>query len=65
MAAARWVARFVLEAPPAPTLAELQLLAAALGDLPSEAARSALARVCADRGLHECSAAFERWSRTS
>jgi len=62
-AAARWAARFVLEATPAPTLAESQLLAAALADLPSEAARSALARMCADRGLHECSAALELWVR--
>jgi hypothetical protein len=62
-AAARWAARFVLEATPAATLAESQLLAAALADLPSAPAREALARICAERDLHECTAAIERWTR--
>ena len=61
-AAARWAARFVLEASPAPTLAESQLLGAALADLPSEPARATLTSICAERGLHECAAVIERWS---
>jgi hypothetical protein len=61
-AAARWAARFVLEVTPAPTLAESQLLSAALADLPSAPARETLARICAARGLQECTAALERWS---
>ena len=59
-AAARWAARFVLEVSPAPTLAESQLVAAALAGLPSTAAKETLAGVCAARGLHECVAAMER-----
>ena len=42
-AAARWAARFVLEVTPAPTLAELQLIAAALAGLPSITARRYMA----------------------
>jgi hypothetical protein len=61
-AAARWAARFVLEATPVPTLAESQLLASALAELPSPPAREALARICAERALHECTAAIDRWS---
>src|SRR5580765_4625048 len=58
-AAARWAARFVLEVTPAPTLAESQLIAAALAGLPSTAATETLTSVCAARGLHECVAAME------
>jgi hypothetical protein len=62
IAAARWVARFVLEATPPSTLTELQLLTAVLADMPSPVARDALRQICAARNLSECSAAIERWS---